>query len=42
MNIVQEQERRVVAKAPKEAKPRRTGRQSIPRWAYVLFASSLF
>jgi multidrug efflux system membrane fusion protein len=38
MNIVQEQERRVVAKAPKVAKPRRTGRQSIPRWAYVLFA----
>jgi membrane fusion protein, multidrug efflux system len=38
MNIAQEQERRVVAKAPKVAKPRRTGRQSIPRWAYVLFA----
>jgi multidrug efflux system membrane fusion protein len=38
MNIVQEEERRVVAKAPKVAKPRRTGRQSIPRWAYVLFA----
>ena len=38
MNIVQEQERRVVAKAPKVAKPRRTRRQSIPRWAYVLFA----
>ncbi|KAF5409171.1 MAG: Multidrug resistance protein MdtA [Candidatus Udaeobacter sp.] len=38
MNIVQEQERRVVAKAPKVAKPRRKGRQSIPRWAYVLFA----
>ena len=27
----------MVAKAPKVAKPRRTGRQSIPRWAYVLF-----
>ena len=38
MNTVQEEERRVVAKAPKLAKPRRTGRQSIPRWAYVLFA----
>jgi multidrug efflux system membrane fusion protein len=38
MNIVQEQERRVVAKAPKVVKPRRTRRQSIPRWAYVLFA----
>jgi multidrug efflux system membrane fusion protein len=38
MNIVQEQERRVVAKAPKVAKPRQTRRQSIPRWAYVLFA----
>jgi membrane fusion protein, multidrug efflux system len=38
MNIVQEEERRVLAKAPKVAKPRRTGRQSIPRWAYVLFA----
>jgi membrane fusion protein, multidrug efflux system len=38
MNIVQEEERRVVAKAPKVAKPRPTGRQSIPRWAYVLFA----
>ena len=38
MNIVQEEERRMVAKAPKVAKPRRTGRQSIPRWAYVLFA----
>jgi len=37
MNIVQEEERRVVAKAPKVAKPRRTRRQSIPRWAYVLF-----
>jgi multidrug efflux system membrane fusion protein len=38
MNIVQEEERRMVVKAPKVAKPRRTGRQSIPRWAYVLFA----
>jgi len=38
MNIVQEEERRIVVKAPKVAKPRRKGRQSIPRWAYVLFA----
>jgi multidrug efflux system membrane fusion protein len=38
MNFVQEEERRVATKAPKVAKPRRTGRQSIPRWAYVLFA----
>ena len=38
MNIVQEEERRVVGKAPKPAKFRRTGMQSIPRWAYVLFA----
>src|SRR5882757_2197946 len=38
MNIVQEEERRVAAKAPKVAKLRRTGVQSIPRWAYVLFA----
>jgi multidrug efflux system membrane fusion protein len=38
MNIVQEEERRVADKAPKAAKPRRRGAQSIPRWAYVLFA----
>jgi multidrug efflux system membrane fusion protein len=38
MNIVQEEERRVAAKAPKIAKPRRARAQSIPRWAYVLFA----
>ncbi len=38
MNFVQEEERRVATKAPKLAKPRRTGVQSIPRWAYVLFA----
>jgi multidrug efflux system membrane fusion protein len=38
MNIVQEQERRVAAKAPKPAKLRRRRVQSIPRWAYVLFA----
>jgi membrane fusion protein, multidrug efflux system len=38
MNIVQEEQRRMVAKAPKVAKTRRTRRQSIPRWAYVLFA----
>jgi membrane fusion protein, multidrug efflux system len=38
MNFVQEEERRVMSKAPKAAKPRRMGAQSIPRWAYVLFA----
>jgi multidrug efflux system membrane fusion protein len=38
MNIVQEEERRVAAKVPIVAKPRRTGVHSIPRWAYVLFA----
>jgi multidrug efflux system membrane fusion protein len=38
MNIVQEEERRVAGKAPKPAKFRRTGAQSIPRWAYALFA----
>ena len=38
MNIVQEQERRVTSQAPKPAKFRRTRMQSIPRWAYVLFA----
>jgi membrane fusion protein, multidrug efflux system len=38
MNIVQEEERRVAGKAPKVARPRRPGAQSIPRWAYVLFA----
>jgi membrane fusion protein, multidrug efflux system len=38
MNIVQEQERRVARKAPKPAKLRRTRVQSIPRWAYLLFA----
>jgi multidrug efflux system membrane fusion protein len=38
MNIVQEEERRVAAKVPKVAKPRRARAHSIPRWAYVLFA----
>jgi membrane fusion protein, multidrug efflux system len=38
MNIVQEEERRVAGKPPKPARFRRTGAQSIPRWAYVLFA----
>ena len=38
MNIVQEEERWVAAKTPKLAKPRRARAQSIPRWAYVLFA----
>jgi multidrug efflux system membrane fusion protein len=36
MNIVQE--RRVAAKALQPAKPRRRRAQTIPRWAYVLFA----
>jgi len=38
MNIVQEEERRVARDVPKRAKPRRMRAQSIPRWAYVLFA----
>jgi membrane fusion protein, multidrug efflux system len=38
MNIVQEEERRVMSRAPKAAKTRRVEVQSIPRWAYVLFA----
>ena len=38
MNIVQEEERRVAGKMPRPEKLRRTGRQSIPRWAYLLFA----
>ena len=38
MNIVQEEDRRVTNRPSKVAKPRRTGMQSIPRWAYVLFA----
>jgi membrane fusion protein, multidrug efflux system len=38
MNIVQEEERRVAGKQPKPTKVRRTGVQSIPRWAYVLFS----
>jgi membrane fusion protein, multidrug efflux system len=38
MNIVQEEEHRVAGKVPRPAKLRRTGRQSIPRWAYILFA----
>ncbi len=38
MNIVQEEERRVTIKAPKATKPRRTGPQRVPRWAYALFA----
>jgi multidrug efflux system membrane fusion protein len=39
MNIVQEEERRVAGKMPRPEKLRRTGRQSIPRWAYLLFAA---
>jgi len=35
MNIMQEEQRRVVHKAPR---PRRARARSIPRWAYVLFA----
>jgi len=38
MNIVQEEERRVARDTPKQVKSRRAGMQSIPRWAYVLFA----
>jgi membrane fusion protein, multidrug efflux system len=38
MNIVQEEERRVAVKRPKATIPRRMGTQSIPSWAYVLFA----
>jgi membrane fusion protein, multidrug efflux system len=38
MDIVQEEERRVARDAPKQTKTRRPGLQSIPRWAYVLFA----
>src|SRR5262245_5524488 len=38
MNIVQEEERRTVNKAPQVTKAPRTGTHSIPRWAYVLFA----
>jgi membrane fusion protein, multidrug efflux system len=38
MNIVQEEERCVAGKTPKVARPRRTRLQSIPRWAYILFA----
>jgi multidrug efflux system membrane fusion protein len=38
MNIVQEEQRPVAGKAPRLAKIRRTRVQSIPRWAYVLFA----
>jgi membrane fusion protein, multidrug efflux system len=38
MNIVQEEERRVAGKVSKRTSPRRPKAQSIPRWAYVLFA----
>jgi membrane fusion protein, multidrug efflux system len=38
MNIVQEEERRVVNKAPQETKAPRKGAHSVPRWAYLLFA----
>jgi multidrug efflux system membrane fusion protein len=38
MNIVQEEERRIVNKPPQATKARRKGAHSVPRWAYVLFA----
>jgi membrane fusion protein, multidrug efflux system len=38
MNIVQEEERRIAGKTPRATTPRRAGRQSVPRWAYILFA----
>jgi multidrug efflux system membrane fusion protein len=38
MNIVQEEERRIVNKAPQATKARRKRAHSVPRWAYVLFA----
>jgi membrane fusion protein, multidrug efflux system len=38
MNIVQEEQRRVAVKAPSVPRPRRAGAQTIPRWAYTLFA----
>src|SRR5947208_8162972 len=38
MNIVQEEKRRVVSKAPSVAGPRRRRAHTIPRWAYLLFA----
>jgi membrane fusion protein, multidrug efflux system len=38
MNIVQEEQRRVATRTPKAAKPRRVRAQSVPRWAYLLFA----
>jgi membrane fusion protein, multidrug efflux system len=38
MNILQEEERRMVNKPPQATKARRKGAHSVPRWAYVLFA----
>jgi multidrug efflux system membrane fusion protein len=38
MNIVQEEERRIVNKPPQATKARRKRAHSVPRWAYVLFA----
>src|SRR4029077_15646025 len=38
MNIVQEEERRIVNKPPQATKAPRKGAHSVPRWAYVLFA----
>jgi len=38
MNIVQEEERRMVNKPPDATRARRKRAHSVPRWAYVLFA----
>src|SRR6266481_9653879 len=38
MNIVQEEERRMVNKPPDATRARRKRSHSVPRWAYVLFA----
>ena len=38
MNIVQEEERRIVNKPPEATRARRKRAHSVPRWAYVLFA----
>jgi len=38
MNIVQEQERRVMGKGPPTSQARERRAQAIPRWAYLLFA----
>src|SRR5260370_22853606 len=38
MNMVQEEERRIVNKPPEATRARRKRAHSVPRWAYVLFA----